>query len=388
MELPYYRPTVAEIDLDAMTENVHFFKNRILKDIKVMAVVKANAYGHGVTPVVKHLQSIGIHHFAVAFMDEAIELRKAGINDPILILGHTTIEAIEAAFFYDIRVTVFSKEVLDQIHLIGEKRKQQLKVHVKIETGMGRIGVYPEDIEEFYEMIRQSPWIEVEGVFSHFATADEKDKEYTKKQYERFINVVKFIEKYQTIPLIHISNSAAMIDLPDLQQTMVRLGISLYGMLPSKEVGIDPHDLNPVMTLKTKISFVKNVSPGQTISYGGTYRVEKESKIATIPIGYADGLFRGLSNRGFVLVRGEKAPIIGRICMDQTMIDVSHLPNIEAGEEVVIYGKQQGHWLMIDEQAKLLNTINYELATSVGYRIPRIYYREGKVMDTMNYLFD
>jgi len=388
MELPYYRPTVAEIDLDAMTANVRFFQNHIPKDVEVMAVVKANAYGHGVIPVVRHLQSIGIHHFAVALMDEAIELRKAGINDPILILGHTPIEAIEAAFLNDVHVTVFTKDVLDQIHQIGEEKKQRLKVHIKIETGMGRIGVYPDDVQDFYDLIQKSPWIELEGVFSHFATADEKKKDFTKIQYQRFLEVVKQIEKYQPIPFIHISNSAAMIDLPELQQTMVRLGISLYGMLPSDEVKIGQHDLKPVMRLKTKISFVKRVYPGQTISYGATYRVEKESMIATIPIGYADGFFRGLSNRGYVLVRGEKSPIIGRVCMDQTMIDVSHLPHIESGEEVVIYGEQQGQWIMMDEQARLLNTVNYELATSVGYRIPRLYYREGKVVDTVNYLFD
>ncbi|MFV9511765.1 alanine racemase [Tepidibacillus sp. LV47] len=388
MELPYYRPTVAEINLDALTENVRFFRNHLPKTVEIMAVVKANAYGHGAIPVVYHLQSIGIHNFAVAFMDEAIQLRKAGIQDQILILGYTPKEAIEAAFHYDIRVTVFTKDVLERIHQIGEKLKKPLKVHLKIDTGMGRIGIYPEEVKSFYNMISSSPWIELEGVFTHFATADEKDKGFTRLQYQRFMEAVHLIREYQKIPIIHMSNSAAIIDLPDLPQNMVRLGISLYGMLPSNEVGIDPSQLKPVMTLKTKISFIKKVYPGQTISYGATYKVKKESIVATIPIGYADGFFRGLSNRGFVLVRGEKAPIIGRVCMDQTMIDVTHLPDIQEGEEVIIYGTQNGRQLTMGDHAMILDTINYELATSVGYRVPRIYYRDGKIVGYDNYLLD
>ncbi|TCS79584.1 alanine racemase [Tepidibacillus fermentans] len=386
MNVPYYRPTVAEINLDAMTDNILFFRNHLPKQVEIMAVVKANAYGHGVIPVVHHLQSIGIRNFAVAFIDEAIQLRKAGVVDRILILGHTPVEAIEEAFRYDIRVTVFTKDVLERINQIGEKLRKPLKVHLKIETGMGRIGVYPEDVNSYYEIIRSSPWIELEGVFTHFATADEKDKGFTRLQYQRFIEAVHLIEKFQEIPIIHISNSAAMIDLPDLPQNMVRLGISLYGMLPSDEVGIRPQQLKPVMTLKTKISFIKKVNPGQTISYGATYKVEKKSIVATIPIGYADGFPRGLSNKGYVLIHGKKAPILGRVCMDQTMVDVTEIPNVKEGDEVVIYGEQQGSVLRMDDHAKLLETINYELATSVGYRIPRVYYKNGQIIKISHYL--
>lgn len=387
VEHSFYRPTIAEIDLDAVTHNVHFFKERIPHSMTILAIVKADAYGHGAVPIVKHLQSIGIHYFAVAFIDEAIELRKAGIMDPILILGHTSISAVEKAFEYDITLTVFTKEIIKQIHLVGEKQKKKLKVHIKVDTGMGRIGVFPEEALTFFHELRKSPWIEIEGVFTHFATADEEDKTFTQKQYKTFMTVAEKMKSIQDIRFVHASNSAAMIDMPNLQQTMTRLGISLYGLLPSKNVKISNHHLKPVMSIKSKVVYLKKVFKGQSVSYGATFVAPRDTMVATIPIGYADGFSRGLSNKGFVLIRGEKAPVIGRVCMDQIMIDVTDIPLVQVDDEVVIYGTQNGLSIQMDDHAEQLGTINYELATLVGKRIPRIYLKDGQIDAVINNLW-
>jgi len=384
----YYRPTVAEINLDAITHNVAFFKNHLSKKVELTAVVKADAYGHGAVPVVKHLQTIGIHSFAVAFLDEAIELRKAGIDDPILVLGYTPKEGVETAIRHHITLTIFSDEMIESIHQEGMRLGEICKVHIKVDTGMGRIGLPPEEVSSFILQLQRSPWIKVEGIFTHFATADEKDKSFTMQQYNTFQHVVEQAKKIVDIPYIHVANSAALIDLPDLNQTMGRLGISLYGLLPSREVSIHPEQLKPVMSLKTKIVYLKKLKPGQTVSYGATFKAKKETLVATLPIGYADGLSRSLSNKGYVLVQGQKAPIIGRVCMDQTMIDVTHIPHVSLYDEVVIFGMQQGQYLSIDEHAKMLNTINYELVTFVGKRIPRIYRKDGKIIEVKNRLLE
>lgn len=380
----YYRPTIAEINLDALTQNIDFFRRRLPEGTQIMAVVKANAYGHGVIPVTKHLQSIGINYFAVAFIDEAIELRKGGINDPLLVLGFTPGRALEEAFAYDLTITIFTKETAEQINYLGQKLGRKLKVHIKVDTGMGRIGVSPSELGEFYSFIKALPWVKVEGVFTHFATADERDKSFTLRQEKVFYEALKAADITNEIPMIHLANSAAAIDLPKLQQNTVRLGIAMYGLLPSAEVGATYQELQPVMTMKTVIAYVKRILPGETVSYGATFRAQRETVVATLPIGYADGLSRNLSNKGSVLISGQEAPIIGRICMDQTMVDITDITEAKVGDEVVVFGKQLSAHLPLDKHAKLVKTINYELATLVGRRVPRIYLKNGLVFETTN----
>ncbi len=386
MNAPIYRQTYAEIDLDAITHNLRFFQKRLQDKVKIMAVIKANAYGHGSIPIAKHLESLEVPYFAVSCVGEGIELRNAGIKTPILILGYTSPEAIEAAILHALTITVFSTAILDQINNFGKKLKRKLKVHIKVDTGMGRIGLAPEEVEAFLHFAMTLKWIEIEGIFTHFAKADEKDKNFTWGQFEKFTTVMQEVGQSFLIPYVHLSNSAAMIDLPELTQTMARLGIGLYGLSPSSEVNITKEDLIPVLSLKTKVSHLKKINQGQSVSYGATFIAQRETWVATLPIGYADGISRGLSNKGFVLVKGEKAPIIGRICMDQMMIDVTDIDGVEVGSEVVIIGKQGEQIISVDDIAQLLNTINYELITLIGRRIPRVYITNGKIVSITNSL--
>lgn len=382
----YYRPTIIEIDLDALEHNLNYFMQKIPKDINLVAVVKANAYGHGVIPIVKHLQSLGVKFFAVAFLDEAVQLREAGILSSILVLGYTPKNGIEIAIKHNIALTVYTIEAVEQINSIGEKLKKKLKIHIKIDTGMGRLGLKPSDAHDFYQIAKKSPWIEIEGIYTHFATSDEKDKTLTNQQYQIFRETINEVSGLENIPMKHVSNTAAIIDLPKYSQTAVRLGIGLYGLLPSKEVSTLYSELKPVMSLKTKVAFLKTIKEGQTVSYGATFKAEKQTIVATLPIGYADGLSRKLSNSGYVLVKGIKAPIIGRICMDQTMIDVSQIKDINIGDEVVIIGSQNNKCIRIDDHAEIIDTINYEIVTIIGERIPKIYKKGGGVVQVINEL--
>lgn len=386
MTLPFYRPTIATINLDALTHNINFFRDRLSKDFQIMAIVKADAYGHGVIPIVKHLKDIGITYFAVGFLDEALQIRKAGFKDPILVLGYTPKDGIELAFENNVALTVFSHDIVDQINLVGEKYRKKLKVHIKVDTGMGRIGIFPSELYSFFMETKNKEWIDIEGVYTHFATADEKDKTFTLKQTEIFNNALEKIRLSDKINYIHLSNSAALIDLPEIDQNIARLGISLYGLLPSSDVNLTQADLEPVMSLKTEIIYLKEIESGQTISYGATYKAKRKTLVATLPIGYADGLSRKLSNKGYVLIHGQRAPIIGRVCMDQTMIDVTDISQVKVGDQVIIFGSQDGNFLSIDEQAKIAETINYELVTLIGKRIPRIYYKNGEIVEVSNYL--
>lgn len=383
---PFYRPTIAEVDLDALAYNLSLFRKKIPNNIELMVVVKADAYGHGAVPVVKHLKTLGVSYFAVAFLDEAIELRQEGIQEPILVLGYTPESAIETAYKYNVDITIFAKEAVDQIHLIGNNLRKKMNVHIKVDTGMGRLGIFPNDLKSFINYLQKTPWIKLEGINTHFATADEKDKTFTLKQYDKFIQAINQLEIIKDIPFIHVSNSAAMIDLPNLNQTMSRLGISLYGQLPSNDVNLLANELKPVMSIKTKVVYIKKIIPGETVSYGATFTAKRDTLVATLPIGYADGLTRKLSNKGHVLVHGKRAPIIGTVCMDQTMIDITDIPMTNVGDEVVIYGFQGNQYVSFDENAQLLDTINYELLTLLSKRIPRVYRKNGEIVEVINNL--
>lgn len=389
-----YRPTRAEIDLDALYANYTALRRRIPADMKLLACVKANAYGHGAVPIAKELEQYGADYLSVAFLDEALELRQAGLTIPILVLGYTPPHGIRAAWENGITLTLFSGEVLDEIKAIDPvEYPGKLKVHIKIDSGMGRLGLLPGD--EALDFIRHAmslPQLEVEGIFTHFATADEQDKSYTLEQYRRFQNVVHALKHYDLdIPIIHTGNSAVAIDLPEISCQMVRIGIALYGLYPSDEVHKEQVPLHPVLSLKTETVHVKTLPPHSSVSYGAKYVTDREEIIATLPIGYADGYSRMLSGKAQMLIRGRRVPVVGTICMDQCMVSLQSLAEeaeeIQVGEEVVLIGRQSGATITADELASMLGTINYELICMLAHRVPRLYIGTNRPQILVNPLF-
>lgn len=380
-----YRPTHAEIDLDALRGNFEALRRRQPADMKMLACVKANAYGHGAVPVAKELERIGADYLSVAFLDEALELRRAGIRLPILVLGYTPPHGVRTAWEHDITLNVFSEDVLEAITALDPaKFPHKLKVHIKIDSGMGRVGLLPGNgAVAFVRKATQIPQVEVEGLFTHYATADEEDKSYTLEQFRRFQGVVDALrENEMEIPIIHTGNSAIAIDLPKLSVRMVRIGIALYGFYPSDEVRRDEVRLTPILSLKTEAVQVKTLPPQSAISYGAKYVTRREERIATLPIGYADGYSRMLSGKAQVLIRGHRVPVVGTICMDQCMVSLQALAEeaeeIQAGEEVVLIGRQSGGEITAGELASALGTIHYELICMLAHRVPRVYKRKGE----------
>ncbi|NLI89247.1 MAG: alanine racemase [Epulopiscium sp.] len=366
---------VAEIEKDAITHNYRQIKKHIASYTKIMAIVKADAYGHGAIEIAKLLQDEEVDYLAVAIAEEGAQLREAGITRPILVLGYTPATDIRLLIDNDLTQTIFSYEMAKYISYEASKLKKRVKIHIKVDTGMGRIGFlpHPTSIEEILK-INKLPNIEIEGIYTHFSSADEEDQTYTKKQNSIFHGFLKELNQVGIdIPLIHAANSAAIIMNENTHFDMVRLGISLYGHYPSEATGLYSMGLVPAMSLKTQVVHVKELPKNQEIGYNRKYTTNKKTKVATIPIGYADGYSRGLSNKGGVLIRGEYAPIIGNICMDQFMVDVSHINYVAVGDEVVVFGKQKDKEISVEEIAKILNTINYEIVCMVGKRIPRIY---------------
>lgn len=380
--------TWAEIDLDAIAHNMREIRKITNPDAQIMAVVKADAYGHGFLEVTKALLENGADRLAVAMLQEAKQLRSRGVNVPILLLGASMDNDIEDIINFDVTPNVFSYEFAKAISYVAEKKEKVTKIHIKLDTGMSRIGYVVSDdnteIVNEIEKISKLPYIEIEGIFSHFSTSDEYDGSYTRLQFNRFMSVIGDLEKRGVnIPIKHICNSAGIMMYPEMHLDMVRPGVILYGMYPSDEVDKSRLDLIPAMTLKSKITFVKEVEPGRGVSYGKEYITDKVTKIATVPIGYADGYLRKIAGKGKMLVHGVKAPIIGRICMDQCMIDVTEVHNIERGDEAIIFGREG---ITIDDLASWLDTINYEVSCVIGKRIPRIYTKDGKAVKVLNYL--
>lgn len=389
-----YRPTLAEINLDHLRANYNAFREALPDHMKLLACVKANAYGHGAVEVARELQQLGAAYLSVAFLDEALELRQGGISGPILVLGYTPPEAVEIAYEYDVTITLFSSEVLQAIKALPVKPEKPLKVHIKIDSGMGRLGLLPgEDAISFIEEAFSLRQVVVEGMFTHFARADEENKDYTLGQYRRFRGVADALrDKGFHIPIIHTGNSAAAIDTPELSYNMVRVGIGLYGLYPSDEVNRKTVSLRPVMTLKTKLVYVKNLPPHSGISYGTKYVTEQEERIGTLPIGYADGFSRMLSGKAEVLIRGRRVPVVGNICMDQCMVSLKSFAEeaeqIKAGEEVVLIGQQSGECITADELAAKLGTIHYEVVCMIAHRVPRLYIRDDIPVKTVNALWN
>jgi|LSQX01.2.fsa_nt_gb alanine racemase len=379
----------AEINLDNIAYNVRQVKRRIGKMTEVMAVVKADAYGHGVIETVPTLLENGVSRLAVSMLDEAIQLRELGIKVPILVLNYTDPVRAEEIIKYNITQTVFSHDLPRALSKAAIKMGKEARIHIKIDTGMTRVGFKPgyeavKDVVEIYRL----PGIVIEGLFSHFSSADEDEPGFTMMQYERFESIVNELNRIGIIiPVKHIANSAAVMRYPNLDLQMVRPGIILYGLYPSDQLKKTAIDLKPAMELKANVILVKDVEANVPVSYGRTYVTKRKTTIATLPIGYADGYSRLLSNRGRVLINGEYAPIIGTVCMDQCMVDVTDIKHaVRTGDEAVLIGSQGGNSITVDEIASLTNTINYEVVCLIGKRIPRVYIKGGEVVKVVNYL--
>ncbi|AJS61601.1 alanine racemase [Paenibacillus sp. IHBB 10380] len=387
----HYRPTLAEINLDHLRANYEAFRSALPEDMMILACVKANAYGHGAVEVAREMEILGANYLSVAFLDEALELREAGITLPILVLGYTSPKGIVTAWENNITITIFTPEVLEAItQLPIQNTSKTLKVHIKIDSGMGRLGLFPgEEAISFIEEAFSLPQVQVEGMFTHFARADEEDKDYTLEQFRRFQGMVDELrEKDYTIPIIHTGNSATAIDTPLLSYNMVRIGISLYGFYPSDEVNRRYVVLTPVLTLKTQAVFIKTLPSHSGISYGSRYVTEHDEVIATLPIGYADGYSRMLTGKAEVLIRGRRVPVVGTICMDQCMISLQSFAEqaeeIQVGEEVVLIGQQSDACITADELASQMGTIHYEVVCMLAARIPRVYTRNGSIQQLIN----
>ena len=373
----------ADVHLDRICNNIKRTREIVKKDAKIMAIVKADAYGHGAIPVSKVLDPL-VDAYGVAMIEEAVELREAGIDKPILILGFTPKPYMEQLVKYDVTSAVFTLEMAQWLSKEAVAQNRTAKLHIKLDTGMSRIGfaLTQENISVIQE-IAQLPNIEITGCFTHFATADEKDLTFTKEQMRRYVDYVERLEQAGVhIPVKHISNSAGIMMMPEANMDMVRSGISTYGLYPSPEVDFSRLFLEPAMELKTYISYVKELEAGVGISYGCTYHTSRRTKVATIPVGYADGYPRALSSKGYVLIHGQKAPILGRVCMDQFMVDVTEISDVKMGDEVTLMGRDGEAFLSVEELADMSYSFNYEFVCDVGKRVPRCYYYNGEKVGT------
>ena len=384
----YYR-VYADIDLDAIYENVKNAKALLKKDTKMMAIVKADGYGHGAVEVARQIDEL-VDAYGVAILEEGIELRKAGFTKPILILGYTPKPLYPAMIRYDIATAVFTMEMAKEISDTAVAMHKNANIHIKLDTGMSRIGfAITKESKEIIEQIARLPGIEIKGCFSHFARMDEKDKTKANEQFAKFTKMVNALEKDGVdLGIRHISNSAGIMEAPEVQMDMVRNGICLYGLYPSEEVQKERLPLKPAMELKAYVSYVKTLEPGVEIGYGGTYTTTKKTRVATIPVGYADGYSRCLSGKGSVLIHGKKAPILGRVCMDQFMVDITDIDNVCVGDRVTLFGKDGDSCITIEEISAMAHSFNYEFVCDIGKRIPRVYYRHGKVIETKDYYPD
>lgn len=369
----------ADINLSAVLHNLEEMHKNISDETQIVAVIKTDAYGHGALPIAEAIEHVPyLWGYAVATVDEAMALIQDGRKKPILILGMTFREQFEVMVDEDIRPCVCEYRFAKKLSDIAVAKNKICHIHIKIDTGMSRIGfqVNDETVEVIKE-IAKLPNLEIEGIFTHFANADVKDKSSTFAQMDLFTTLCKRLEENGIhIPIKHCSNSAGIVDIPEANMNMVRAGIILYGMWPSEEVCKDSIDLHPVMSLKSHVSYVKDLEAGRAISYGGTYVTKEKQKIATIPVGYGDGYARSLSNKGYVLIRGQKAPICGRVCMDQFMVDVSHIPDVTAGDSVTLLGTDGELTITMEELGDLSGRFNYEFACLITPRVPRVNYYE------------
>ncbi|MBB5335180.1 alanine racemase [Pectinatus brassicae] len=389
MDMKALRPAWVEIDLDQLAQNMREIRRLTQKTAQLTAVIKANAYGHGACETAPLLLANGADRLAVAELDEAIELRLHKITAPILILGPVFPEQAKEAVLYGIDIPVFDYATAKAFSDEAVRQHRQIRFHIKIDSGMGRIGFQPNEqsLNEI-ERISKLPNIVMEGIFTHFATADCLDKSYTNEQFRRFKYMYDSLAQRNIhINTRHCANSASIIDLPDYHLDMARAGIILYGLAPSNEVDITKTALKPVMSFKCRITHIKQLHAGDSVSYGRKFIADKDCIIATLPVGYADGYTRMLSGKAHVLIHGQKVPVIGNICMDQCMVDISNIDNVHIGDEVILFGSQNNQSITADELADELGTINYEIVCMMARRLPRIYIKNNKPAFCKNYLY-
>lgn len=369
------RPTWAEIYLGAIAHNIGEVRRKVGKKVRILGVVKADGYGHGAIFISRAILQAGADCLGVASLDEARELRGAGLKSPILIFGSSLPEETEEIVRHNLTATVCTEEFTSSLARIGKERGQarKIKVHIEVDTGMGRVGVYFKMAVDFIKRVAENEDLEIEGIYTHFPSADEEDKAFSLTQIERFQQVLACLEREGIhIPFKHMANSAAILSLPESYCNLVRPGLLLYGLYPSLKMK-KKLDLRPALSLKTKIVYLKKTPPGRPISYGRTYITKRETVIATLPVGYGDGYSRFLSNKGEVLMRGRRAPIRGQICMDQMLVEVGHIPGAKVGEEVVLIGKQGQESIAVEEIAERIGTVPHEIVSRLGKRVPRIY---------------
>lgn len=367
----HHRPTWAEIDLKAIEYNYRQVRKFVGRGINIMAVVKANAYGHGTVEVSRVLEHAGVDYLGVATTDEAVRLRDHGIKTPILVMGSVLPSEVGVSVEKDITLTLCGEELFDVIRK-ETKDGRRLKAHIKIDTGMGRVGIWHEEALDYVKRVSSEKGVILEGIYTHFSSAG-RDDFFTTYQMEAFEKLLSSIEKnWIKIPLRHAANSIATVDFRRAHLSLVRPGLIIYGMYP-KYTFPKIIKLKPALELKTKVVFIKDAPPGRSISYGRTFITQKHTRIATLPIGYADGYGRKLSNKAEVLIRGKRARVIGKVTMDQTMIDVSHIPGVKLGDEVVLIGRQGGEEIRAENLARMAESIAYEVVCGISNRVPRVY---------------
>ena len=383
-----YSRVCERVDLDAIFYNFQMMKANIKDGVKMIAVIKTDGYGHGAVQIARLLEPVDyIWGYAVATLDEAVVLRKNDIKKPILVLGCIFPDQWEAMIENEVRMTTYTVEMAKEVSNLAVKMGKNAYIHIKLDTGMSRLGFQiHEDSVDAIEEISKMPGLKLEGMFTHFAKADEKDKEPTYQQIKLFRKMIDMLEERGvSIPIHHCSNSAGIVDIPEANMDMVRAGITLYGMWPSEDVDKTAISLKPALSLVTHVAYVKELPAGRAISYGGTYVTKEPRMIATIPVGYADGYARGLSNKGAVLIHGRRAPILGRVCMDQFMVDVTDIPDVKNEDEVILIGRDGDECITMEEVGGLSGRFNYEFACDLGKRIPRVYIHGGRIIGTRDH---
>jgi alanine racemase len=372
--MAHHRATRAEIDLQAFRRNLEYLQNYLSPQTRTMAVIKADAYGHGAVPCAKMAISGGATYLGAGVIEEGIELRESGLDTPILILDSIFPDEAEDLVRHDLTTVICSLPLAQALSKEAGKQHKSVSIHIKVDTGMNRLGVLPENLTKLLDQIRILPNLKIEGISTHFSSADDKDLSITQAQLKKFRSI---LAKMEDIPLVHCANTSALLKVPESHFNMVRPGLILYGALPSASlqtiINQEENPFQPVMQWKSQVILIKPIAKGQSISYSASFRTSQNSLVATLPIGYADGLHRSLSNKMEVLIRGKRAPQIGNICMDMTLIDVTEVQGVEVGDEVVLFGKQEGQVISVEEMAEKGKTIPYEILCNVGKRVPRLY---------------